>query len=193
MKKGFIVVISLICAVVICSSMLISAKSDEKTVDIISDKSTSLSQTELNLLSMLNHNFVYGSAFDNADDVVNLSMNALLSYKNDDYIKENLVTDFVNNMYGIDVVDLSEFNSQYPHKDGYVFVVAGGFTRYNHKNISIKNNEDGTISVRTDVTVFYHDGNKDVYKANSLFVPNENSSFGYNIVYSEIETPGVSL
>ena len=193
MKKGFLIAVSVLCAVVICSSLFACAYSKDEVTDISAAKSVSLSKTEVNLLSMLNHNFVYGSDFDNADDVVSRSMNALLSYRNDGFLKETLVTDFVNNMYGIDIVDLSEFNAKYPQREGYVFIVAGGYTRYNHSNISIKENEDGTISAYTDVTVICHDGEKQVYKATSLFVPNENSSFGYNIVYSEIEKPGVSL
>ena len=193
MKKGFLIAISLICAVVIFSSLFVSAYSNEEVSDISAAKSVSLSDTEVNLLSMLNHNFVYGSDFDNADDVVSRSMNALLSYRNDGFLKETLVTDFVNNMYGIDIVDLSEFNAKYPQREGYVFIISGGNTRYNHRNIKIKNNEDGTISAYTDVTIFSYGGEKQVYKANSLFVPNENSSFGYNIVYSEITEPGVSL
>ena len=193
MKKGFLIAVSLICAVVICSSLFVCAYSKEEVAYIPVSKSVSLSNTEVNLLSMLNHNFVYGSDFDNADDVVSRSMNALLSYRNEDFIKETLVTDFVSNMYGIDIVDLSEFNAKYPHKDGYLFIVSGGYTRYNHSNIRIKNNEDGTISAYTDVTVLCHDGDKEVYKATSLFIPNKNSSFGYNIVYSEIAKSGVSL
>ena len=193
MKKGFLIAVLLICAAVICSSLIVSADLEADVAEIPAEKSVSLTRTEIDLISMLNHNFVYGSDFDNADNVVSLSMNALLAYRNDDFIKETLVTDFVSNMYGIDIVDLSQFNARYPHKDGYVFVVAGGYTRYNHSNISIKENEDGTISAYTDVTVFDHDESKKVYKATTLFVPNENSAFGYNIIYSEITKPGVSL
>ena len=63
-----------------------------------------------------------------------------------------------------------------------------GFTSYEHKDADVRMNEDGTFFVTTLVTVTTHDGEQYEAKAVSLFVENEASAFGYNIVSSDILT-----
>jgi len=187
MKKSLIALV-VFCSVVILS-VTFSTQNQVKTVEpVTADKSETDTVTETRLLNMLNHNFVYGNDFDDASAMVNRSLGALVDYKNadDNFINASFVTDFVSNMYGVDVVDFSNLNCNAPKKDGFIFMNPCGFTSYKHSEISIHENEDGTISATTKVTVLSHDANEKTYTASSLFVKNENSAFGYNIIYSEI-------
>ncbi len=195
MKKGFLIAISIVCAVVICSSVVLNSSKPVKAEEIsVATVVSGSEDLKADLLSMLNHNFVYGADFDDAGVIANRSLNALLALKEngDDYIEESFVIDFVKNMYGIEIVDFSGFDAKENNKSGYIFTGNCGDVTYNHENISLKYNEDGTISAQTDVTVTENDGITHKLSANSLFVPNENSAFGYNIIYSEIENGGIS-
>ena len=139
-------------------------------------------------LNMLNRNFVYNSDFESADVVTENSVLALLDRRdseNPDYISEETVKGFVYDMYGIKIVEITE--DEDVHKDGFVFIVPCGFTRFNHKITSIIENEDGSFTVTSDVNVNAHDDEPFVTTAETLFVPNVNSAFGYNIVYSNLK------
>jgi len=186
MKKSFIITVICICVAVIGLSVFTtSAKTTDKA--LAKPASKQMSETEVKLLNMLNHNFVYGEDFDDVSNIVNCSLNALTKYKVDgDYISKTCVIDFVNNMYGVNVCDFECADTEENTNKDYIFVSAGGYTSYTHKNISLIHNEDGTITANTDVCIMGHDGGNIVTTASTLFVPNEKSAFGYNIVYSEI-------
>ncbi len=185
MKKFFIVAVALICSLVIFSSIFVSSASEKNAIG------RPKNEVEIKLLSMLNHNFVYGADFDNADDVVNGSLYALSEYKDDsgEFINASLVAGFVNNMYGIDIVDFSNLNANCPKKNGYLYAGKGNKTVYHHDNPTLFYNEDGTITVTSTVSV---EGSKKTYSAVSTFVPNEESSFGYNIISAEISDSTLS-
>ncbi len=185
MKKAFIVSVFVLCVAVILSSVLFSPATATKVVAETEILAVS-DEEELNLLGMLNKNYVYGLDFDYADNIVECSFNALKeNIGADGFIENGYVVDFVNDMYGIEIVDLSNFNAEYGKKDGAVFADLG-FTEYKHSNIKTKLNEDGTVTATTDIAVTSLDGDTDTYKCTTLFVKNENSKFGYNIVTSEI-------
>lgn len=140
-------------------------------------------------LNMLNHNLVYGDAFCSVDEIVELSTAALYKSADDenpDFVNEDIVFSFVNDMYGIEVLDASALNPQFPQKQGYIYIVPRGFTVYNHTNPEISFNEDGTVTVTTDIEIYSHDAEEQSFTAISMFRVNEASSFGYSIVYSEI-------
>ena len=48
-------------------------------------------------------------------------------------------------------------------------------------------NEDGSFTVLSAVTVNPHDDGEYLAEAETLFVKNEKSAFGYNIIYSNIK------
>ena len=96
-------------------------------------------------------------------------------------------------MYGIEIVDLAEYNAGYPQKDGYIYLVPQGFTVYKHSNARILENEDGTYTVTTDVSVEGHDGEYKTLTAKTMFVKNSASAFGFNIVYSEISESALQI
>ncbi len=186
MKNKFVLSVCAVCAAVVLASLFAPFTVKE---DVSYTKKEAKGPTlEMKLTDMLNHNFVYGSDFDNADDLVSSSLNALVRFKENggDYIKKTYVADFVNDMYGVKIADLTVLNTSAPELDGYVFVESTGAVTYKHKDIKLTKNEDGTISAETTVTINGFDNNKQTYKANSLFLESDDSAFGYNIIYSEI-------
>lgn len=184
MKKTLSAVIML-AVILICASFASPASIKSSAVRPEKPDGSS-SSLETRFLNMLNHNYVYGTDFNYADVIVNNSIIALLDSKDSNgYVKESYVKSYVYNMYGIEIEDLSEFNSEFPSKDGYVYVVPRGYSTYKHSDASVSKNEDGTYTVTTDVTVTSHDGTR-VLKATSMFVKNDDSSFGFNILRSDI-------
>ena len=146
---------------------------------------------ESRFLNMLNHSFVYNDDFYSVDALVNSSMPALLDLRDsedDSYINEIYVADYLYNMYGIEIEDLSEVNSEFGKKDGYIYIVPMGFEVYNHSILDITENEDGSFTVKTKVEISSHDGIVSTDTCESLFIQNEDSLFGYNILYSEFIT-----
>ena len=138
---------------------------------------------------MLNHNFVYDDAFHTVEDVVNNSVVALLDMReneDDSFILETLVENFVYNMYGIEIEDFSLINKGMPQKQGYVFIIPRGYEIYSHEIVDVLQNEDGSYTVKSNVSIATHDGQDFTEVCETLFVKNENSQFGFNIVYSNI-------
>ena len=106
--------------------------------------------------------------------------------QDDSYISESIASDYIYNMYGINGIDFSQLNSGFPYKQGYVYIIPRGFSVYNHEIVSVVENEDGSFTVKTNVSISTHDGCEYVGVAETLFVKNTESQFGYNIVYCNI-------
>lgn len=170
-------------AVANTSNGIITATSDKSNLP---DSSKVL---QARFLNMLNHNSVYNDNFNSVEDIVNASVPELLNMRDpvhDSYIAESYVRDYVYNMYGVEIEDFSDINSDFPHLDGYVYIIPRGFSVFSHKIDSVSLNEDGSFTVVTSVSIDSHDGDSVSRKAVSLFVKNERSQFGYNIISSEI-------
>ena len=190
MKRSLIVAIAVICSAVILSSVVFSGTS-VKTAAETNKPALSETAEEAALLNIINANFVYGADFDDVDNIVNCSVNKFKANVSDEgYVSDKLVKEFVYDMYGIEIVDLSKLNPEYEFKPGYVYALPA-YTEYKHENIKISENEDGTLTAVTDISVTSLDGDTDNLKAKTLFVKNNNSKFGYNIVYSEIFSESV--
>lgn len=188
MKKRILSLSLIILIVAVCSSVLAPAAADDKEQNV-TESVVVENALDIRFLNMLNHNYVYDSDFDCVDDIVNNSIAALIDLRdkeNEDYIAERYVKGFVSDMYGVEVADMSGLNADFPQKEGYVYIVPRGMTGYSHEIISVNENDDGTYTVVTEVTVDCHDGQPESFKAVSLFVKNQASAFGYNIVYSNI-------
>lgn len=146
-------------------------------------------------LNMLNRNFVYGDAFDTVEDVVNYSMPALLELRDSEdasYINMGIVSGFVYDMYGIEV-DFSLINQDLPQKEGYVYILPRGYEKYSHSIVAVIENEDGSYTVKTNVKISSHDGCVYTDVCETLFVRNEASQFGFNMVYSNIGAPATTI
>ena len=183
----------LITVVLVCSIVLLTFCSfaPVKSVEIQQDTSAfdSAKVLEARFLNMLNHNFVYSEAFYNDQAFVNDSALALLDLANEGYIEEAYIKDYIFNMYGRIYDDFSQFNPEAPKKDGYFYVIPRGYDLYEHEIASVVENEDGSYLVITNVIIDYHFGEKVEAVSTTIFLPNEESQFGFNILFSDLVYP----
>lgn len=187
--------ISLILAMVMLASFSAIAVNPAESDGILPTDKTAVSETadkqkvlETRFLNMLNHSFAYGEELASAEDLVNCAVTALCVMNggaNGSFIEEIRVEDYLYNMYGVEVENLSSVNADFPKKDGYVYIIPRGYTVYKHEVASVRLNEDGSYTVTTNVTIDSHDSREEG-KAVTLFVRNNNSQFGFNIISSEI-------
>lgn len=208
MKKFVITTVSVFCAAVVAFS-LISAKNQNSeiiaentnpanvsVVQVSNSKENTVSAEkvlEARFLNMLNHNFAYGEDLYYLESIVNRSVLALLDMKENDFVAEDYVSDYILNMYGISDINYSFINTALPTNDGYVYIAPCGYETYKHKMVSMTENEDGTYTVKTEVTVNCHDGESYTAECETLFARNEASQFGYNIIDSVITSNSVAM
>lgn len=189
--KKFLSIVFGIVMLAVCSLLIAPTVNEGSQVSAAAAEEIAVNANEARFLNMLNHNFVYNSDFESVDTIVNNSSLALLDLRdgeNEDFIKDAYVKGFVKDMYGIEIVDMSELNAEYPQLDGYLYIIPRGYTSYEHKIVSVKENEDGSYKVVSEVTATNHDTAGETQTAVSLFVPNQESAFGYNIIYCDIVT-----
>ncbi len=174
-------------------------ESSERPVITVADneKNTpdALKILETRFLNMLNHNYVYDDDYKSIEDMVNASMPALLELREEDssFIKEEYVGEFIYNMYGIEIEDYSVLNEDFPKSEGYVYILPRGYEKYKHKPILLSENEDGSYTLKTQVTADTHDGQEIIGICETLFVENSQSVFGFNIINSDFVSNGNSL
>ena len=144
-------------------------------------------------LNMLNHNFVYNDAFDSVYEMTACSEAALLDRAENGYISSGVISGYLYNMYGVEGVDFAAVTKDFPQRENYVYVIPRGFSVYKHSNPVITENEDSSYTVVTVVQIFSHDSETETAKASTLFVKNENSAFGFNIISSDIIFEDASL
>ncbi len=188
MKKILSLVLCLV-MLAVCSSLIAPMVTEGSQVSAATAEEIKVNVNEARFLNMLNHNFVYNADFENADTIVNNASLALLDLRdseNEDYINETYVKGFVKDMYGIEIADMSGVNADYPQLDGFLYIIPRGYTSYSHTIVSVEQNEDGSYTVVSDVTVGDHDAVAKTQKAVSLFVENTESAFGYNMIYCNI-------
>ncbi len=171
---------------------------DSQVITVAEDKENTpdtLKVLETRFLNMLNHNFVYDSDFRSIEDMVNASMPALLEFREEEssFIKEEYVSDYIYNMYGIEIEDYSSLNEDFPKREGYVYILPRGYEKYNHKAVLLSRNEDGSYTMKTRVTADTHDGQEIIGICETLFVENSQSQFGFSIIYSNFISNGNSL
>lgn len=185
MKKRIFVLALSVCVLAVFAFFATPAKAYDKASaqNAIGNKAL-----ETRFLNMLNRNFVYNTDFEDADTVTENSILALLDRRdteNPDYISESLVKGFVYDMYGIKIIEINDDTKM--HKDEFVYIIPRGFTSFKHSITGINENEDGSFIVTSSVKVNPHDDEEFVTEATTLFVPNEKSAFGYNIISSDIK------
>lgn len=183
----------LITAVLICSIVLLSLCSfaPVKSVEIKNEAVTvDMDKVlEKRFLNMLNHSFVYGEDFYDDEALLNASALALLDLNEDGFIAENYLKDYVFNMYGKIYDNFDGINKDMPKQDGGFYVIPRGYDIYEHTIDSIIANEDGSYTVITNVIIDYHFGEKVEAVGTTFFLPNEESQFGFNILYSDLAYP----
>lgn len=190
MKKGILSITALAVVLLISFTSLTvnpAANATEKKPAVTVSEEKALGARFLN---MLNHNFVYNDAFESVYEMTACSEVALLDRAEDGYIKQSLIAGYLYNMYGVENTDFAAVTKDFPQRENYVYVIPRGFSVYKHSAPVITENEDGSYTVVTDVEISSHDSDAETAKATTLFVKNENSAFGFNIISSDISAIG---
>ncbi|MBR4911073.1 MAG: hypothetical protein IKZ47_07135 [Clostridia bacterium] len=190
MKKKIFILAASLCALIVFACAFAAPSAEVKAAPA-AEENTALAARFQN---MLNRNYVYNADFEDLDVITENSVLALLDRRDTDepeYISEAVVTGFIKDMYGIEITDITQDESIY--KEGYVYIVPRGFTSYVSTVKDIAGNEDGSFTVTSSVTVDPHDSEAFVTEAKTLFVPNEKSAFGYNIIYSDLKLPASDI
>ena len=190
MKKGILSITALAVVLLISFTSLPvkpAANATEKKPAVTVSEEKALGARFLN---MLNHNFVYNDAFESVYEMTACSEVALLDKAEDGYIKQSLIAGYLYNMYGVENTDFAAVTKDFPQRENYVYVIPRGFSVYKHSAPVITENEDGSYTVVTDVEISSHDSDVETAKATTLFVKNENSAFGFNIISSDISAIG---
>ena len=190
MKKGILSIAALSVVLLISFTSLSvkpAATATEKT------PAAAVSQEKVlgaRFLNMLNHNFVYNDAFDSVYEMTACSEVAVLDKAENGYIAESVISGYLYNMYGVENVDFAAVTKGFPQRENYVYVIPRGFSIYKHSAPVVTQNEDGSYTVITEVEISSHDSETETAKAATLFVKNENSAFGFNIISSDITAAG---
>lgn len=186
MKKGILSIAALAVVLLISFTSLSvkpSATATEKTsVSAVSQEKV----LGARFLNMLNHSFVYNDSFDSLYEMTACAEVALLDKAEDGYIAQSAVSGYLYNMYGLENIDFAAVTKDFPQRENYVYVIPRGFSVYRHSSPAVTVNEDGSYTVTTDVEISSHDSETETAKATTLFVKNENSAFGFNIISSDI-------
>ena len=135
--------------------------------------------------NMLNNNYIYDSDFESHKIIIENSILALLDKGVDGQINKSLVLGFIADMYGLQVDPSAAEYDFAPASEGMFVILPRGYTEYKHTIIDVSK-EEGGYTVISEVVVLTHDGDEYVTTATTVFVANEGSSFGYNIVSSSI-------
>lgn len=135
--------------------------------------------------NMLNRNYLYDDDFSSDQTIIENSILALLDKSVDGEIDKSLVLGFIAGMYGLQVDPAAAEYDFAPASEGKFLILPRGYSEYSHTITSITE-EVGGYTVSSDMLVMAHDGEEYTVKVTTVFVPNEGSSFGYNIISSNI-------
>ena len=138
------------------------------------------------LENLLNINYIYGDDILDNEKLLNRSAISLKSLADDNgFIKQEAVVAFIKDLYDIDLVITDDMTPELPKKEGYVYLIPRGYTKYSHTVMDISH-EDDILVVTSSVKVSYHDEDEISAVATTLFIENPESSFGYSILNSDI-------
>lgn len=178
MKRNIFISALIIVLIILSSFTCLSVSGEEKTAHVEYD-AAKISRFE----NMLDHNYLYGNDFDDMHTVINNSCLALLSAREGNYISTDVLFPFIDNMYGIPVYCDESLNSDFPRKEGAVFIVPRGFVQYEHSVTQIVD-EGATVTVNSvarDV-----DSGEEI-PCVSVFIKSDESAFGYNLIVCNLK------
>ena len=142
--------------------------------------------------TMLNNNFVYNQDFDSDKAIIENSILSLVNHIEDGQIDMALTLNFIANMYGRQVDPSAATYEFLPADEGKFAVIPKGFSVHRHNNLTVEE-IDGGYSVTSEMTVDAHDTDGAKILVKSIFVPNDGSLFGYNLIKSEYVVSGFSI
>lgn len=195
MRKNMIFSLVLVFCVVVLAFACVKTDSPVvKNTEIQKGEVLTISQStgtadkvlESRFLNMLNHNFVYDEAFYDDAALVNDSMLALLDRADGSFLDQVVLSDYIFNMYGKKYNGFDFLGEDLPEKSGYVYIVPKGYSTYEHKIVSVTDNNDGSFTVITNIEILGADNTVENAKCETVFLQSEESAFGYNIIYSDI-------
>lgn len=179
MKRGFLIAI-LMALLIVLSSFTCLAISSDATANTENSADTALAAR---LTNMLDHNYLYGNDFDDMHTVINNSCLALLSAREGNYISTDVLFPFIDNMYGIPMYCDESLNSDFPRKEGAVFIVPRGFVQYEHSVTQIVD-EGATVTVNSVARDI--DSGEEI-PCVSVFIKSDESAFGYNLIVCNLK------
>lgn len=135
--------------------------------------------------NMLNNNFVYNDDFYSHKTIIENSILALLDKGVNGEIDKGLVLGFIADMYGLQVDAKAAEYDFAPASEGMFVILPRGYSEFKHTIVDVIEDEGG-YTVISEVLVLTHDGEEYLTTATTEIVPNEGSSFGYNIVSSNL-------
>lgn len=195
MRKNMIFSLVLVFCVVVLAFACVKTDSPVvKNTEIQKGEVLTISQStgtadkvlESRFLNMLNHNFVYDEAFYDDAALVNDSMLALLDRADGSFLDQVVLSDYIFNMYGKKYNGFDFLGEDLPEKSGYVYIIPKGYSTYEHKIVSVTDNNDGSFTVITNIEILGADNTVENAKCETIFLQSEESAFGYNIIYSDI-------
>ncbi len=135
--------------------------------------------------NMLNHNYLYGSDFESDRFMIEDSILALLDQSENGQISQDLVLGFIAGMYGRQVNPAAAVYDFLPADEGMFAILPRGYDAYSHTVTSIEE-IDGGYKVISSVVVSPCGGFDYTTTCESLFVLNQGSAFGYNLIAAEL-------
>ncbi len=182
MKKLSILALFLVCCLFLNGFICVAPENAVAT----ETKDSSSEVLKARMENILNLNTVYDNDFYDNQKLVNAALLRLQPYADDDgFVKNEIVSAYIKDMYDIDLLINEKINEGYPQKSGYVLIIPRGYSEYSHTVENIEVFED-YILVTSKVTVATHDNGSYEAECKTAVIENENSVFGYSIINSEI-------
>ncbi len=192
MVKKLLVLASIVAMVLVLPAFNFVKANDEAgftapTSEVVAEAETEVAEGILKARfeNMLSVNYLYGEDFESDRTVIENSILPLLEKSVEGQISKDLVLNFIANMYGRQVDPTACYYEFAPADEGMFTVLPRGYSEYSHEITSITENEGG-YTVLSDTVINPHDSQPENVKVKTVFVPNEGSSFGFNIVSCEI-------
>ena len=134
--------------------------------------------------TMLNNNYALGKDFESVSKLIGAASISLLPHAENGTLKNSLIVDFVNNMYGLDALTVADANCEPLSENGVYQIIPKGFSKYNHTVTEIYTHADGTFTVYSNAVI--NSEEETPCTAISRFAQNENSIFGFTLLSCEI-------
>lgn len=139
--------------------------------------------------NMLNHNQLFGAAFESDRAMVKSAMVALANQAEDDFLNSTALQSFIANLYGR-TVDFAAAGFTLT-ENGKIPVIPQGYTAFTHRVLKVTA-VDGGFNVLSEMTVDPHDAPAYTVAVLSEFVENAGSAFGYNLISAVEQSSGLA-
>ncbi len=179
MKK--IISVLLVLSLLLFAGMAsLSAQGEESGAPVTHEQKITASRFE----TMLNNNYAFGDDFKSVNKLIDAATISLLPHAENGTLKNFTIADFVENMYGLDVLLIADEGNEVLDANGVYKIIPKGFEKYSHTVTEIYYHADQTITVYSVAETTGEETAE--YGAISRFAENENSVFGFTLLSCEI-------